>query len=42
VDDDVTSPLNATGAFAELALPDIQQDAGETFNSTTELDSSFY
>ena len=43
VDDDVTSPLNATGGFVELTLPaDMQQDASETFDSTAELTDSFY
>jgi len=42
VDDDrpsyATSPLNATGGFEELTLPDLTHDAGDTFNST----GSFY
>jgi len=42
VDDDVTSPLNATGGFVELTLPDMEQDAGATFSSSAELTDSFY
>lgn len=42
VDDDVSSPLNATGGFVELTLPDMEQDASGTFNSTAELTDSFY
>ena len=47
VDDDQpplygTSPLNATGGFVELTLPDMAHDASVTFNSTADFTNSFY
>ena len=47
IDDDrpsyATSPLNSTGGFVELSMPDLSQDdASEAFNSTASLTDSFY
>jgi len=37
------SPLNTTGAFVELSLPDLTQDTSETFSSTAvDFADSFY
>jgi len=47
VDDDqtsyATSPLNTTGGFVELTLPELSHNGTtETFNSSAELTDSFY
>jgi len=42
VDDDVTSPLNATSGFVQLTLPGLEHDTGEAYTSTAELTDSFY
>jgi len=37
-----TSPMNTTGGFVELSLPELSHNDTETFNSSAELTDRFY
>jgi len=37
-----TSPLNATGGFVELTLPDMAHDTSDAFSSTADFTNNFY